>query len=235
PARLVSNRACIRRGVVQRAIGLQRDGAVIAQPLGPVFVAGLERLLDEYAAESRAIDEQVALDALTGVHDDGFDETGLRVLHDAADLHLDALDALRLAALAQIACVQRRIEVIGVVDPRFRRGEELVLARGLVFEAIVAELVAESRRRRREPQVMEIAEPGALAQDTKGMNVTVAEPRPVFERDAELDRTARHAEELALVEIENLVEGTDGGERGFAHTHGADLFRFDQRDVDQRA
>jgi hypothetical protein len=89
------------------------------------------------------------------------------MLHDVADLALDAFDALRFAARAQIARVQRRVEVIRVVDLRFGRGEEPVLARGLVFEAIVADLITEAGGLRREPQVMEIAEPRSLAHDAK--------------------------------------------------------------------
>ena len=106
---------------------------------------------------------------------------GLGVLHDAADLALDAPDALGFTARAQVLGVQRRVEVIRVIDARLLRREELVLARRLVFEAVVAELVAEPGLLRGKPQVVEIAEPGALADLAKGMNVTVAEPRPVLE------------------------------------------------------
>jgi hypothetical protein len=50
-----------------------------------------------------------------------------------------------------------------------------------------------------------------------------------------LDRSACHAQELALVEIENLVKDSHGGKCGFAHAHRADFFRLDERDVDERA
>jgi hypothetical protein len=163
PARLVRDGPRVRRDVVQRIVSLQREGAVVAQPLRPVLVARLESLLDEHAAEARAIEEQVSLDAPAIFHDHRVDETGLGVLHDLADLALDAFDSLRLAALSQVTRIQRGVEVIGVIDLRLRGGEELVLPRRLVFEAVVAELVAEARCLRREPHVMEIAEPGALA------------------------------------------------------------------------
>ena len=39
------------------------DGAVAGQPVRPVLVAGLQRLLDQQPAEATAVDEQVAVDA----------------------------------------------------------------------------------------------------------------------------------------------------------------------------
>ncbi len=53
-----------RRGARQRhqrpaCFAGNRHGAIARQPLAPVFVAGLELLLDEQAAKARAVDEQV--------------------------------------------------------------------------------------------------------------------------------------------------------------------------------
>jgi hypothetical protein len=44
---------------------------------------GLQRLLDQQAPEARAVDEQVALDPVAVLHDQGLDEAGLGVLLDA--------------------------------------------------------------------------------------------------------------------------------------------------------
>ena len=60
---------------VERVYGVAAAGllaghghrAIAGQPVGPVVVAGLQRLLDQQAAESRAIDEQVAGDARAGL------------------------------------------------------------------------------------------------------------------------------------------------------------------------
>ncbi len=235
PARAVGNGARVGRYVVEREVGLQRQRAVVAQPLAPVFVTGLERLFDEQAAKAGAVEEQVAVDALARLHHHRFDEARLRILRDAGDLALDALDALGLAALAQVAGIQRGVEVIGVVDPRFFRREELVRPGGLVLEAVVAQLVAEAGGPRGEPEIVEIAEPRAPADDAEGMDVAVAAAGPVLERDAQLDGAARDAQELALVQVENLVERADRGEGGFTDADRADLLRLDQRDVDQRA
>ena len=68
PARLVGDRAGVRRDVVQRKVGLQRQRAVVAQPLAPVLVPGLERLFDQQAAKAGAVDEEVAFDALARLH-----------------------------------------------------------------------------------------------------------------------------------------------------------------------
>src|SRR3954452_13924277 len=65
------------------------DRAVARQPVSPVLVTGLERLLDEQAAESRAVDEQLALDDLSVRHLDRFDVPILTVLPDVGDLALD--------------------------------------------------------------------------------------------------------------------------------------------------
>src|SRR5687768_1412451 len=106
---------------------------------------------------------------------------------------------------------------------------------GLVLETIIAELIAKTRRPRRQPEVVEVPEPRAFADDSKGVDVTVAASCPVFERDPELDGAAGHAQELAFIEIENPVKGADGGERGLAYAHRADLLGLDQRDVEQAA
>src|SRR3954466_14787995 len=58
-----------RRGSSQRVDGSgagARHGhrAVTRQPMAPVLVSGLQRLLDEEAAEARAVDEEIGLDDL---------------------------------------------------------------------------------------------------------------------------------------------------------------------------
>ena len=71
--------------------------------------------------------------------------------------------------------------MIRVIDARILRREEFVLSGGLVFETVVAEFVTEPGLLGGKPQVVEIAEPGALADLAKGMNVAVAKSRPVLE------------------------------------------------------
>ena len=73
--------------------GLYRRGAVARQPMRPVLIARLQRLLDDQPAKSGAIDEQVAFDELARVQHQRFDESGFAVLPDFLDLAFNALDA----------------------------------------------------------------------------------------------------------------------------------------------
>ena len=79
---------------------LHGERAIGAQPGAVVFVSGLERLFDEQAAKSGAVDEQIARHGFTGLEHQRFDETGFRMLLDALDLAFDSPDALGLAELA---------------------------------------------------------------------------------------------------------------------------------------
>ncbi len=81
----------------------------------PVLVTRLERLLDQQAAESRAIDEEVPFDDLTVFQRDGFHETGFRIQGRIFDQALDSLDAASLGKLSQVLAVLDRIDVVGVV------------------------------------------------------------------------------------------------------------------------
>src|SRR5690242_10657754 len=67
------------------------------------------------------------------------------------------------------------------------------------------------------------------------MDVTIPEPRPVLEGNAELDRAARDSEEFALVEIDDLVKNAHRRESRHADANRAYLLRFDQRDVHERS
>ena len=62
------------------------------------------------------------------------------------------------------------------------------------------------------------------------MEIAVAQPAPVDEFDAELERALGFANEFALVEAERLVEGADRRDRRLADADGADFLGFDQGD-----
>ena len=115
PARGARRRARVRR---RRAGLLAGHGhrAIAGQPVRPVLVAGLQRLLDQQAAESRAVDEQVAGDARAALQRDGFDEAVFAAQLHVDDFAFDALDAARLGVAAQVLRVEAGIEVIGVGD-----------------------------------------------------------------------------------------------------------------------
>ncbi len=120
PARGARRRACVRR----RGAGLLAGyghRAVAGQPVRPVVVAGGERLLDEQAAKTRAIDEQFAVDARAGLQGHRFDEAVRGAQAHVDDLALDALDATRLGVTSQVLRVQTGVEVIRIRDLRQRR------------------------------------------------------------------------------------------------------------------
>ena len=115
PAGAARHGARVRQDAIG-GTGLHRERAIGGQPLAPVFVTGLERLLDEQAAKAGAVDEQIAFDAPAVFHDQRGDVAVPAVLLDAGDLALDALDTLGLVLRTQVARVQPGVEVVRVVD-----------------------------------------------------------------------------------------------------------------------
>jgi len=63
--------------------------------MGPVLVAGLQRLLDQQATEARAVDEELALDTLAALQDDRVDVAGMGTLAAAGGVRDLALAAAR--------------------------------------------------------------------------------------------------------------------------------------------
>jgi hypothetical protein len=76
-------------------------------------------------------------------------------------------------------------------------------------------------QRLRTEQVAEVAE---------GVEVVLAHLQPVAEADTQLVGAVRGAQELALVDADQLVVVTDGREGGFAHTDDADVLGLDHLD-----
>ena len=75
-----------------------------------------ERLFDEQAAKSGAVDEQVARHLRAVFHHERCHVPARAVLLDARDLAFDAPDALGLELCAQVPGVETGIEVVGVVE-----------------------------------------------------------------------------------------------------------------------
>src|SRR5690348_4794681 len=63
------------------------------------------------------------------------------------------------------------------------------------------------------------------------MEVAVAESRPVGELDAELESTAGLADEIALIDAEQLIENMQRRDRRLPDSNGADLRGLDDLDL----
>ncbi|EEF25313.1 conserved hypothetical protein, partial [Ricinus communis] len=237
PARGLRRRPRVRREAVGQGAG-HGLRAVTGQHGAPVLVAGLVHAFDQQAAEARAIDEQVALDAAAVLQLQGRDEARFRMLLDVADRALDALHAARRRVLAQVQRIQARIELerIGVGIG----GAGLVAVRR--HEPV---LVRHHRRdrpffvRRHIRVVAREAQPdheGRTVLDRRAeiaetVEEAVAEVAPVAEVDAQLERGLRAPDEIRPVDAERVVVVADRRQRGLPHADGADLRRLDEDDL----
>ena len=77
-----------------------------------------------------------------------------------------------------------------------------------------------------QPEMMERQSVQVGAELAETVRVAVADRAPVHELDAELERAARGAQELILVDAQNAIEGDDVRNRRLADTDDADLVRF---------
>src|SRR6187399_2469981 len=116
------------------------------------------------------------------------------------DLAFDALDALGLRELAQVARVQRGIEVIRVVDARVLAQCEAPLHRGQPLVAVLADVDLRALGYAVQPEVMEFGHPRRLPMAAEWMDVLVADARPVLEPDADLERGRALRHEVLLVD-----------------------------------
>lgn len=78
----------------------------------------MQCLFDQQAAETRAIDKQVACELASVIKRDAGDETALPVQCDVGDLALLPHDTAAFRETAQEGGVAPRVQVIGVVDWR---------------------------------------------------------------------------------------------------------------------
>src|SRR5215208_243137 len=203
----------------------------------PVLIFGAERLSDQQAAETGAVDEEVGLDLLTALQRHRGD-VAILVHADIDDLAFGPLHAVLLGEAAQIFRIKRSVEVEGVRDMTDRRishvrprMHELVLERRGAVDREIGEVAGTAALVRPQP-VMVAAEPfPVLADDSERVDVAVAFTQPVDELDAELERGLAALHELGFVELDQLIVFLDRRDRRFADADGADRFAFDQLEI----
>ncbi len=83
-----------------------------------------------------------------------------------------------------------------------------------------------------QPVLLEPGHQCALARVAEGVDVTVAGPDKVFERDGQLEGAGYRAQEFLLIDVHEPVEVAHGRDGRLTDADGGDLGRFDQRDLD---
>src|SRR5690606_31260573 len=139
-----------------------------------------------------------------------------------------------LGQLAQESRVKRSIEMIGIAQGPAFASVGAARLRRLEHEAIDAEVPGGAMSAGFSPEVLEVRHPGRGPRHPERMEIAIALAAPVLEGNAELEARSRSADEVALVDAQQLVEGTRSRNGGFAHPDGADLVGFDEHDLQQR-
>ncbi len=119
----------LARGGAGEGIGLGRvgqgargrDRAVAGQPLGIAVIAGAQRLFDQQAAKARAIDEQVTLDPPPVGQRHRLDIAVLGPQVHRVDPPLDPRHPAAFGITAQVAGIERGVEMKGVEQLADRR------------------------------------------------------------------------------------------------------------------
>src|SRR5690348_10009510 len=84
----------------------------------PALIARVQRLLDQQAAESGTVNEQIAWNPLAAGEDDCRDESVCRPKYGFPNLAFRTAHAASLSEIPQVLCVEARVELIGIGDAR---------------------------------------------------------------------------------------------------------------------
>jgi len=132
--------------------------------------------------------------------------------------------------LAQEGRVLHRVEVVGVLELLLLRGQhEAALHRHHGRQALLAQRLGQPQAAMLGPQGLGAVE---VAEVAEGVEVVIPHLQPVAEMDAELVAAMGGAQELRLVDADQLVVVADGREGCLADADDADLLGLDDLDRD---
>ena len=90
--------------------------AITRQPVAPVLKPRLERAFDQQRAQARAIDEEIRLQLASAFQRHAFDEARFAVERNIVDLAFHAGHTARFGMAAQVCSIERRIEMVGIIE-----------------------------------------------------------------------------------------------------------------------
>jgi hypothetical protein len=195
--------------------------------MAPVVIAGLERLLDQQAAEARAIDEQIARELPAIIQRDAGHKAAFAIERDIGDPAFVPHHAAVFGKLAQESGIAARIEVIGIIDRRqivalvILGPGKLAEIGGHGFKVEDLDRALVPALRHAVPDVVEADAAHGVAIGAEGVDVAVAQLAPVFELDAQFEGAADRPASR-LVDAEQIVEADKGWNRCLAHADRAD-------------
>ena len=166
----------------------------------PVLEFAPQRAADQKRPEAGAIDEQVPFDPVSGLEQERSDTAVLPVPLDRGDFAFAALDPAAFRDAPQEARVERRIELVGIVDPIVGKVRELAAVRRLQLEAVIAIWAVLAPLAPVEPEVLEARGPMVLSGAPEAVEIAVANPAPVMEFEPQLERRLRRPHELGFVD-----------------------------------
>src|SRR4029077_12484122 len=140
---------------------------------------------------------------------------------------LETLDAARQRITSQIFRIETGVEVKGIAE---NSGAGVIAhgghgnsaePRGDTIEGKVFETGGIAQAAQLEPVLMNRDLFGIGTVNTKGMKIAVRRALPVPKLNPQLERGARFAQEIVLVDSKGLIEQTDRRNRRLADTDGA--------------
>lgn len=212
-----------------------RERGVAGKEAAPVDERHAERVPEQQAAETRAVDEERAGNLAVAVEPERADIAGFAVTLDLFDQPLDPTYAAFLGIIAQHRGEQRGVEMIGIcklgrlaVAP-VGRGEP-PQPRGGDIVAVIAIIAGDAEMAAAQPELAERNQPDAAPDLAEAVDVAMAGTQPVAELDSKLEGRVSAPQELGLVEAKADDQIVNLRDRRLADTNRADRVGFDQGD-----